>query len=228
MGRAMDAERRLLVGLALALVFAGVVSWYAVLGPSVVVSPDSLRNVPLELSHWKGHEIPVDGAVERMLDADFNLQRAYGHALGDVVWLYVGYYGTERGGRPEHTPWVCYPSNGWTIVRQSVVRSAHPGNWRANELLIDKDGERRLVHFWYQSHRRTGMLGGFEQAVDRVLGRLMEGRADGSLVRLSTPLAEPGEETAARARLLAFGGEMLPFLVEHWPTEERGSSPPPS
>ena len=157
--------------------------------------------------------------VERMLDADFNVQRRYVHPLGGVVWLYVGYYGTGRGGHPEHTPWACYPSNGWEIVRRDVVNLGGGQGRRANELVIEKDGERRLVHFWYQSYRRAGMIGGLDQAFDRLLNRILDGRADGSLIRLSTRVDRRESEAAARAYLLSFSREIVPLLREHWPEE---------
>ena len=49
------------------------------------------------------------------LRADFNLQRAYTGPAGSLIWLYLGYYGTDRGGRPEHTPRGCYTGAGWGI-----------------------------------------------------------------------------------------------------------------
>ncbi|MFQ5416485.1 MAG: exosortase C-terminal domain/associated protein EpsI [Myxococcota bacterium] len=219
----MDSERKLLLGLIAALLVAGGLSWSSYLRPSLEVQPEILRGLPLILPHWRGRDIPIDGGVEEMLAADFNVQRSYVHPSGDVVWFYVGYYGTERGGRPEHTPWVCYPSNGWEIVRRQVVRLDTPSERRANEILVERGGEQRLVHFWYQSRRSRDMLGGFDQALDRLLGRLQGGRADGSLVRLSTPLHGPSDEAGARSRLAAFGAEILPRLVDHWPSEAPAS-----
>jgi len=157
----------------------------------------------------------MDSGVVAMLDADYNLQRTYVHPVGGVVWFYVGYYGTERGGRPEHTPDWCYPSNGWDILEQRVVNVG--GERRANEFVVRREGSTRLVHFWYQSSRRSGLLGGIDQTLDRLLSRLSSGRADGSLVRLSTPI-EDGE-VAARQRLISFGQQMEPLLRDHWPTE---------
>ena len=52
-------------------------------------------------------EIPVEDEVTRMLDSDFNLQRVYKHSLGGYVVLYVGCYGTGRGGGTGHTPRIC-------------------------------------------------------------------------------------------------------------------------
>jgi hypothetical protein len=74
-----------------------------------------------------------------------------------------------------------------------------------------------VVWFWYQSFRRTGMLGDLELSLDHLAGRLTEGRGDGSLVRLSTPLAP--DEPAARERLRRFAEALAPQIAERWPNE---------
>ena len=93
---------------------------------------------------------------------------------------------------------------------------------RVNEYIVEREGERRLVHFWYRSVYRTGMLGGWDQNVDRFVGRLRHGRADGALIRLSTPLR--GEDgVTARSRLMAFARLLDPLVAERWPTETEAS-----
>jgi EpsI family protein len=156
--------------------------------------------------------------VEDELRADINLQRLYVHPTGNAVWLYVGYYGTARGGRPEHTPRGCYTGAGWGIESSRRLEVDPNGVLRVNEYVVERDGERQLVHFWYRSHRKTGLLGGMDQNLDRLVGRLLEGRADGALIRLSTPLAA-GDEVAARGRLLAFAATLDPLLAARWPDE---------
>lgn len=206
--------------LVLALLAVGALSWWFQLRPALRVDASPLAALPRALGDWNGVDVPLESAVESMLRADFNVQRAYRHPLGDLVWLYVGYYGTERGGRPEHTPRVCYESHGWRILGEEVVAIETPdARLRANEYVVESAGERQLVHFWFRSHRSSGMLGGWDQTADRLLGRLLAGRADGSLVRLSTPL-RPGEDlVTARSRLLQFAGRLEPALALHWPTE---------
>jgi hypothetical protein len=53
------------------------------------------------------------------------------------------------------------------------------------------------------------------------MGRLFEGRADGSLVRISTPVSND-ELIPARSRLLRFAAQIDRQLAEHWPDEEPG------
>jgi EpsI family protein len=218
LNRNLSLENLASIALIATMVVVGALAWWLRLGPQLYVDVSPLENVPARIGHWESRDIPVPRAVEEELRADFNLQRVYANRSGQVVWLYVGYYGTERGGRPEHTPRGCYTGAGWGIESSRIVNVTPNGALRANEYLVTNSGERRLVHFWYRSHRRTGILGGLDQNVDRLMGRLFDNRADGALVRVSTPMLD-GDTVGARGRLLSFSSLLDPLLGEHWPTE---------
>jgi EpsI family protein len=201
-----------------ALLAVGALAWTFELRPRLQVDGAPLAALPHRVGAWVGRDVPLEQEVESMLRADANLQRAYLHPIGDVVWVYVGYYGTERGGRPEHTPDVCYPAGGWRIAERRTVVTDPQRGLRANEYVVELDGHRRLVHFWYRSHRRTGLLGPIDVALDHFLGRLRDDRADGALVRISTPLGVD-DEVPARSRLAGFAVALEEQLTEHWPRE---------
>jgi EpsI family protein len=202
------------------LLFAavGALSWSLQLRAPLRVDAAPLLALPRSLDAWSSIDVPLDGSVESMLRADANLQRVYAHPSGEKVSLYVGYYGTDRGGRPEHTPEVCYRSQGWDVIERQVLAVPGAPDLHANEYLVDNRGRRDLVLFWFRSHRRTGLTGGLDQTLDRLLGRLLDGRADGSLVRISTPV-RPGDESEARSVLLAFARAIDGQLGGHWPAE---------
>lgn len=206
------------LGLALliaALLTVGALGWWLQLRPSLEPDARSLSTLPYAIAGFRGRDIPLESTVEAELRADANVQRAYVHpATGDLVWLYLGYYGTARGGRPEHTPRGCYTGAGWAITEARVVPG---GAGPVNEYLVQKDGERRLVHFWYRSWRTPAMTGGIDQNLDRMAGRLLAGRADGALIRVSTPITSSAE--AARSRLAAFERELAALVGERWPVE---------
>jgi EpsI family protein len=203
------------------LLAIGGFAWSLQLQPALEIDASALATLPMRIDVYEGEEVALESTVESILRADFNLQRAY-YAGNSLVWLYVGYYGTTRGGRPEHTPRGCYTGAGWGIETARTLRVIPNGELRVNEYLIEQNGERRLVHFWYRSARRTGMLGGWDQNVDRFLGRLTDGRADGALIRISTPVARDDEITA-RGRLLGFASVLDPLLAERWPMEWEAS-----
>jgi EpsI family protein len=207
--------------LSVSLLAIGAFAWSLQLQPDLEIDASALATLPMRIDVYDGKEVPVESTVESVLRADFNLQRSY-HGAGSLVWLYVGYYGTTRGGRPEHTPRGCYTGAGWGIESTRTLRVVPNGELRANEYLVERNGERRLVHFWYRSAQRTGMLGGWDQNIDHFLGRLFDGRADGALVRISTPL-NGDDEIRARGRLLGFASLIDPLLAERWPTESEAS-----
>jgi len=213
----MNASNLATAILIVILLAVGGFAWSLQVQPSLEIDASALETLPMKIDVYEGRAIPLEETVESVLRADFNLQRAYSGA-GSLVWLYIGYYGTTRGGRPEHTPRGCYTGAGWGIESTRTLRVDPAGDLRVNEYLIEREGERRLVHYWYRSVRRTGMLGGWDQNVDRFLGRLTDGRADGALIRISTPVYDD-DEVGARGRLLGFASVLDPLIGERWPTE---------
>ena len=207
--------------LSVSLLAVGGFAWSLQLQPKLEIDASALATLPMRIDGYSGTEVPLESTVESVLRADFNLQRAY-RGANSLIWLYVGYYGTTRGGRPEHTPRGCYTGAGWGIESTRTLRVVPDGDLRVNEYLVERSGERRLVHFWYRSVQRTGMLGGWDQNIDRLVGRLADGRADGALVRISTPLSGD-DEVSARGRLLGFASALDPLLAERWPTESEPS-----
>ena len=205
--------------LVLALLGAGALAWSLQLRPALAVDVQPLVELPTRVGSWRFVEdVPTEPAIEAELAADLNLHRVYLGPAAEPIWLYVGYYGTERGGRPEHTPQFCYPSQGWAIASDRVLDVTPRDHLRVNEYVVERNGERQLVHFWYRSHLRTGMLGGLDQNLDRIVGRIAYGRADGALIRLSTPIGPEGE-VPARGRLISFASELDPMFASHWPEE---------
>ncbi|HEU4431003.1 MAG TPA: EpsI family protein [Myxococcota bacterium] len=219
-------SERLATALALLLLLvAGGVAWALQLRARLEPQAESLRSIPFEISSFVGVDTPIGDNVEEMLSADFNIQREYLHPLGQLVWVYIGYYGTERGGTPEHTPRACYLAHGWRVVdEQPVVTDAETGT-RAMEYLVESGGNQQLVMFWYRSHRATGMLSTLRLQLDHVAGRLTNGRGDGALVRLSTPLVG-FDRDAARGLLVSFAKLIEPKLADAWPTERSAEASP--
>jgi EpsI family protein len=203
--------------LILVLLAVGGFAWSLQVQPAFEIDASALDSLPMKIDVYEGEAIPLELTVESVLRADYNLQRSY-YGAGSFVWLYIGYYGTTRGGRPEHNPRGCYTGAGWGIESTRTLRVDPAGNLRVNEYIVEREGERRLVHYWFRSVRRSGMLGGWDQNVDRFVGRMTTGRADGALIRISTPLVRDNE-VSARGRLLGFASMLDPLIAERWPTE---------
>ena len=213
------SERVSYAGLLLLVAIGGALAWTFALGNRLAPDPSALASVPFEVAGWAGADVPVESDVEAMLRADYNLQRAYEVPDGALVWVYVGYYGTKRGGRPEHTPPTCYEANGYTILEETTLDVDAASGLRVRELFVDLDGERRLAHFWYRSRERTGILDGLGISLERLRRRFEDGRGDAALLRVSTVVAGPDDLDPARERLATFARFLDRAVAERWPDE---------
>jgi len=222
MEASMSKETWTTILLCLVLGSVGSFAWWLQLRPPLQADVTALAGLPDQIAQWSSSDVSLDAAVESELRADLNLQRVYYEPTGEMLWLYIGYYGTAAGGRPEHTPRGCYVGANWGIESSRVLEPAPHPPLRLNEYLVTRADERRLVHFWYRSHRSTGLLGGLDQNLDRLIGRLVDGRSDGALIRISTPL-RGDDVVGARSRLLSFASSLDPLLADRWPAEHEVS-----
>jgi EpsI family protein len=203
----------------LLLVAVGALAWRLEFRATLRADTSVLSALPVQLAEWHGKDLPLEEGAEAMLRADFNVLRAYTDPTGDLVWAYVGYYGTTRGGRPEHTPAACYEAHGWSILDRQILSVPGTPRLQVTEYLVEQGEARQLVQFWFRSHRSTGMISGWDLTLDRFLGRLQDGRADGALIRVSTPISG-NDADGARARLLSFAAVLDSQLALYWPREE--------
>lgn len=85
----------------------------AVLGGTLRLQKPLLE-LPHTLGEWQGTDVPLDEAVLKIAAADDHVNRRYrNRRTGDIVHLYIPYYGNPRT-MVGHYPDVCYPATGWT------------------------------------------------------------------------------------------------------------------
>jgi EpsI family protein len=159
--------------------------------------------VSYEFDGWRG----IDAAFDPVYGEDpaqTSLLKLYTRGTDESVIVYVGFYGDLAKILELHTPERCYPGQGWQIL---YVGESSIGEFRgkpvpAKEMLVEKNGRRRLVQWWYMAGSHP-----FENRIRYIYAMLamstLTGRTDGSLVRFETPL-EAGQEEAAKARIADF------------------------
>jgi EpsI family protein len=166
----------------------------------VRVTDQRLDSLPRQLGPWSGEDHRFDDKVYKALNADANLLRMYTGGGADL-WLYIGYYGTEKGGRTGHLPRHCYPGSGWEIERMGRETVAGPGGdpRHVNTILVRRGEERRLALYWIHAGGDRVLDSGWRMNVTRLFRRIAENRDDGAFVRISGPVGAGGvaEATAA-------------------------------
>ncbi len=172
--------------------------------------PDWNR-VPYHLGEWQGRDMHFD-PVYGGDPADSSLLRAYESMTAPAVIVYAGFHRDLPTSLDYHTPELCYPAWGWAVESGSRCRvGMFRGNWvKANEITVVKDGERRVVVWWYHAGPNP-----FERRIRQVYRLMMmsmfTGRTDGTIVRVETQIAGESQQ-AAEARVLQFSRDLLPKL----------------
>ena len=199
------------------LTFLGIC--YVAVRPALVVTETRLERLPLQIGSLTGTEMHFEESVYAVLNADANLLRIYRSPVNEAITLYIGYYGTAKGGRASHLPQYCYTGQGWSIEKWDFVSldSLSAGRHRINRMIVKKGVERQLVYFWFQSEA-TVMATGWDQNWYKFHHRLLYNRNDGAFVRVSMNLP-PGEEQQIELKARLFSQAVMMLVPTFWPEE---------
>ncbi|HEV2488869.1 MAG TPA: EpsI family protein [Candidatus Acidoferrales bacterium] len=180
-----------------------------------IVAHQPLRNLPYSVSGWIGQEQPLEERIVQAVSVTDYTNRIYVNPADMPVWLYVGYYASQRTGDTIHSPKNCLPGAGWEPVRQdyATIILADGRKIVVNDYVIQQGLNKDLVFYWYQGRGRVianEYWGKFWMISDAIT----RNRTDGALVRLYTPIAANDGLQDAQARLVKFTQILFPYLNE--------------
>ncbi len=181
----------------------------------------NLEKLPLEIAGHHGREDSFSKEIYDVLQSDLNVYRHYRSPQGKELSLYIGYYGTAKGGRTGHNPYACLPGAGWGIVdtgEVEVLPSYQPQGVKVNYVVASRNGVNNVMLHWYQSGGTRILATGLQQNIQRFKGRVLHNRNDGAFVQVSVLVGDQ-EIPMAREMLLGFAREVLELLPAYWPVE---------
>jgi EpsI family protein len=183
----------------------------------VIPLRQSFADFPLQISdRWRGQELGMDKTIVDVLKVDDYMMRVYQGKEPAPVWLYVGYYKSQRTGVSYHSPLNCLPGGGWTIMSRDIVpitfgdRTVH-----VNKVLIKKGLESQIIIYWYQDRGRV-IASEYWAKGYMVWDAATQDRTDGSLVRVSVPVGDSSDKAFAQG--VDFVREVFPLLSRYLPT----------
>lgn len=100
------------------------------------------------------HELPQNAAD--MLNLDDFTYLDYSGPDG-AVNLYIGYYYSAGKAYAAHSPLVCYPSQGWKIIKKAEKHYLDVASDKIeyDEIITSYGEKKELVLYWYQAGRFT-------------------------------------------------------------------------
>jgi EpsI family protein len=185
--------------------------------PKRIERSQTLKQVLAEVEGWNsGGEAPLDSKVLESLSLDDYVLRPYND--GDsTVTLYIGFYQTSKKLGAAHDPLVCFSGQGWMIVDRKEDRLGVTGTPESRidhtVMIVERDQQKQFVVYWFQAYDRTAS-GTFSQKVVSAWQRLVHGREENALVRLSMPI---GVRSAGECRetLHRFMRAFYPALIDY-------------
>jgi EpsI family protein len=188
--------------------------------PQMILKEARLSSLPMRIGSLTGRDLFWEDSVYAALNADANVIRHYAGPGGQVISLYIGYYGTAKGGRASHMPQFCYTGQGWDIEawdRTSVALGGTADRFPVNRMIVKRGTERELVYFWHQAEDAV-MITGWALNWHKVRQRLLFQRNDGAFVRVSARVRGAVNQTEPAVR--DFSAEIRNLLPQFWPVEE--------
>jgi EpsI family protein len=173
--------------------------------PDVLAVP--LSTINGEIGDWTASEAQTLPAliVSRLRPTSY-LSRLYRKRARELG-LFIAYYAQQRAGESMHSPNVCLPGNGWSIVGRSSISIELSGrSFPVNQYHVQSGSDHMLVLYWYQSGNRitaNEYLGKLLLVRDAIQG----GHTSGSVVRIMLP-----DDDAALVEGPAFASELIPQL----------------
>jgi len=148
-----------------------------------VVIATNLENIPMEIAGFNATEDFFSESVYKELNADLHVYRHYRSDDDRRVDLYIGYYGTAKGGRTGHNPYACLPGAGWAITDSYKIRLTgehYPNGVDVNYILTRKGNNYEIILHWYQSAGSKVLATGIQMNIQRFTGRIFHNRNDGA------------------------------------------------
>ncbi|MCP4671248.1 MAG: EpsI family protein [Desulfobacula sp.] len=178
----------------------------------------SFSEFPLEIGQWQGKKGELDQEVYNILGVEDYILANFRKFSGEGVNLYVGFYQSQQEGDIIHSPKNCMPGSGWKITDTSIETINMADTEKSInviKLLLQKDSEKQVVLYWFQSRGRI-ISSEYMQKIWLVVDSVTKQRTDGSFVRLISPITID-EETTIKV-LKEFANKIYPFLNEHIPS----------
>jgi exosortase D (VPLPA-CTERM-specific) len=143
------------------LLLVGALTWSTGSLPPVRLA-GGMAAFPTRMAQWSGVPSGVAAEAVAASGAQDAFAALYRDPRGEEVSLYLGYRGSAflENENFFHSPTVCLSANGLTVLNtKGRTISADPvwGKLRVTEMLIESEGSRMLVYFWFHTKsRETG------------------------------------------------------------------------
>jgi EpsI family protein len=194
-----------------------IILFYSIPTKEYIPMPPPLETFNQHVGPWTmAAQYPIDDYTQNLLKADDTLTRTY--AGPSNLELFVAFFKTQRAGVTPHSPKMCLPANGWAEESAGLISVNVPGERAAipvNRYVVAKDGQRKLVLYWYQNQHRV-MTSEYLSKIYLIYDSLRYRRSDEALVRVITDIGGSGDAGAEQHAIQFIQDLYQPLRKQMW------------
>ena len=175
--------------------------------------PSDFGLIPYEVGPYFGTEQRFEEYAYEVLKADTTTLRMYRTTEGDLYWLFIAYFSSQKYGAQIHSPKHCLPGGGYRIVsiEPFPLRLADGRTLAINRLLIASDRRKELMFYWYET--RGGVITSeYGLKLDLMRNAVMLLPTDAAICRLTMPLDSDGDFNQATDRAVTYLRQIYPSI----------------
>ena len=175
--------------------------------------PADFDRIPLETDKYFGVERRFEEYTYDVLKADTTTLRMYRDKTGEVFWLFVAYFSSQKYGSQIHSPITCVPGGGYRILTiEPYVIDLHNGsNINVRRLLIASQRRKEVMLYWFET--RSGVISGeYGLKFDLMKNSIFLLPTDAAICRVTIPLSLEADFEKASLRAAEFVRDIYPAI----------------
>ena len=173
----------------------------------------NFEQIPIETGRYFGTEHRFSESEYEVLQADTSTLRMYRAESGEVYWLFIAYFSSQKYGSQIHSPKHCLPGGGYRILSiEPYNLEIEPGRTiTVNRMLIADQRRRELMMYWFET--RSGVLHNeFGLKLDLMKNAVTLLPTDAAICRVTMPLGQDGDIDQATATATQFLRDFYPSI----------------
>lgn len=112
-----------------------------------------IQEISMKLGPWVGKDLPMAPDVLSILACDSAVHRSYRNPTGQQIRCWISHWTVTSAARDlVHHPDICWPNQGWTLVRRERVRVSipQPAQLEMTLMHFEQESLRQVVGYWAQ------------------------------------------------------------------------------
>ncbi len=210
-------KRNLIIATVLILL-GGIVANYLRFAEPMPDSQPSYSLIPMEKNGYFATEHRFDESSYDILQADTTTLRLYNNPDDHPIWLFIGYFESQKYGSQIHSPRHCLPGSGWKIRKHEpyVLKLADGSSREINRLIITERDRKEIMLYWFET-RGGSIRSEFGLKWDLMMNSLALRPSDAAFIRVNLPLLPDDNVEDATNVAVAYLQEFLPDIERALP-----------